>query len=133
MSIQLNSKNKKMKKIKYLLTAFLLVAVSAITNAQDAKINLRNFGPKPTTATFKVDGECGSCKSRIQNALKVEGIKFAKWDEDSKLLSIQYDDRFIKLDKIHYLVAAAGHDTEKVNAKEEVYNTLPDCCHYREI
>ncbi len=119
-----------MKTIKMLFTVTILLATASLAKAQDAKYNLRNFGPKLTTTSIKVFGECSSCKHRIQNALKVEGIKAANWDENTELLTVQYNDKMIKLDKIHSLVAAVGHDTEKVKASELVYNALPDCCRY---
>lgn len=118
-----------MKTVKLFFTvAILLVAVS-FANAQDAKYHLRDFGPTLTTASVKVYGECGSCKHRIQNALRVEGIETAHWDENTGFLIVQFNDKIIHLDKIQTLVAAVGHDTEKVKASDTVYNALPDCWH----
>ena len=119
-----------MKTIKLFFTAAILLVTVSFAKAQDAKYHLRDFGPKLTTASIKVYGECSSCKHRIENALKVEGIKTANWDENTEFLTIQYNDKIIKLDKIQSLVAAVGHDTEKVRAGDAVYNALPDCCHY---
>jgi periplasmic mercuric ion binding protein len=34
--------------------------------------------------------------------------------------------------QIHEIIAKAGHDTDKVKAKEETYATLPFCCLYRD-
>jgi len=119
-----------MKTIKLFFTAAILLVTVSFAKAQDAKYHLRDFAPKLTTASIKVYGECGSCKHRIQNALKVEGIKTAHWDENTELLAVQYNDKIIKLDKIQSLVAAVGHDTEKVRASDVVYNALPDCCRY---
>jgi mercuric ion binding protein len=119
-----------MKTIKLFFTVAILLATASFANAQDAKYHLRDFGPKLTTASIKVYGECGSCKHRIQNALQVQGIKTANWDENTGLLTVLYNDKIISLDKIQTLVAAVGHDTEKVKASDVVYNALPDCCHY---
>jgi len=119
-----------MKTIKLFFTVAILLVTVSFANAQDAKYHLRDFGPKLTTASIKVYGECGSCKHRIQNALKVEGIKTANWDENTELLTVQYNDKIIHLDKIQSLVVAVGHDTEKVRANDVVYNALPDCCRY---
>jgi hypothetical protein len=48
----------------------------------------------------------------------------------TELLTVQDNDKIIHLDKIQSLVAAVGHDTEKVRANDVVYNALPDCCRY---
>jgi mercuric ion binding protein len=119
-----------MKTIKLFFTVAILLVTVSFASAQDAKYHLRDLGPKFTTATIKVYGQCGSCKHRIQNALHVEGIKTANWDVNTEFLTVQYNDKVIKLDKIQSLVAAVGHDTEKVRASDVVYNALPDCCRY---
>jgi len=119
-----------MKTIKLFFTVAILLAAASFANAQDAKYHLRDFGPTLTMASIKVYGACGSCKLRIQNAVRVEGVKTAHWDENTELLTVRYHDKIISLDKIQALVAAVGHDTEKVRASDAVYNALPDCCHY---
>jgi hypothetical protein len=121
-----------MKTIKSFLTIAIMLIIASAAQAQDAKINLRNFGPKPKTESFKVYGECSMCKHRIENALKVEGIKNTNWDEDSKILTVQYilTADITGLDKIEQLVAAAGHDNEKYKTADAVYQKLSICCHY---
>lgn len=86
-----------------------------------------------SSAKFKVYGECAQCKHRIESALKIKGIKYASWDIPTQMLSVTYDASVIKLDDIHSKIAAVGHDTELKKAKEEVYNSLPECCHYRDM
>ena len=119
-----------MKTVKLFFTVAILLVTETFASAQNAKYHLRDFGPTLTTATIKVYGECGSCKHRIENALRVEGIKTAHWDENTEFLTVQYNDKIIHLDKIQSLVAAVGHDTEKVKASDVVYYALPDCCRY---
>ena len=122
-----------MKTIKTFFVLAFIFAIASVGNAQDAKANLRNFGPKPKNASFKVYGECSMCEHRIENALKIDGIKSATWDVDSKILSVQYflTDIITGESKIQQLVAAAGHDTEKRHAPDNVYEKLPGCCHYQ--
>jgi hypothetical protein len=72
------------------------------------------------------------CKERIETALDSKGIKMAQWDAKTKNLEIAYNSSKITEQQIHELVAAAGHDTEKVKAKDEVYAKLPFCCLYRD-
>lgn len=83
------------------------------------------------TDTIKVYGNCGMCKKRIEGALKGEkGIQSVNWNVDTKMLSVTYDKSKITLDEIHQKVADVGHDTEKIKAKDEVYNNLMGCCKY---
>lgn len=80
---------------------------------------------------FKVYGNCGMCENRIEKAAgAVEGVKKADWDRASKMLPIEYDSDKVNLDDVHKKIAEAGHDTDKVRAKDDVYNALPACCHY---
>ena len=72
------------------------------------------------------------CKNRIETALDQPGIKKAVWDTKTKNLEVVYNSSKISLQKINEVIAAAGHDTETLKAKEETYATLPFCCLYRD-
>lgn len=85
---------------------------------------------KSETVEFKVFGNCGMCKSRIEKALNVDGVESAKWDEETKMATVAYNSEKISDDKLHHLVAEVGHDTEKVKAKDETYSKLHGCCKY---
>ncbi|MFN3839715.1 MAG: heavy-metal-associated domain-containing protein [Cyclobacteriaceae bacterium] len=87
---------------------------------------------KAITATIKVYGNCGMCKERIETALDHKGIKKATWDVATKNLTVVYSPSKITEQRICELVAAVGHDTDKVKAKDEVYAELPFCCLYRD-
>jgi periplasmic mercuric ion binding protein len=82
-------------------------------------------------AEFKVSGNCSQCKSRIEKALKISEVKFARWNKKSKMLSIAYLSPAITLDSLQQRLAAVGHDTENYIAADSVYNELPSCCLYR--
>ncbi len=88
---------------------------------------------KDTTAVMKVYGACIQCKERIENSLKIKGVRKAVWDIPTQMLTISFDPAIIGLDAVHTRIAGVGHDTEVKKAKESVYNELPDCCHYREM
>ena len=124
-----------MKTIKILIAMIIAISSYQFANAQEAKANLRNFDPKPKTVSFRVYGECGMCKRRIENALKVDGIKSAKWDVDTKMLTVDYilSADITGVNKIQQLIAAVGHDTEKYRALDNIYNNLPGCCHYQRV
>jgi periplasmic mercuric ion binding protein len=108
----------KTKIILTLLISFLSVSVFAQS--------------KIVTATIKVYGNCSMCKKRIETALDNAGIKTAEWDTKTKNLKVVYNSKKISEKQIHELVAKAGHDTDKVKAKEETYASLPFCCLYRD-
>lgn len=107
-----------MKKIVLLLTIFVSFQLSAQTK-------------KVIDTKIFVNGMCGMCEDRIENALDIKGIKLADWDEDSKMCRIVYRQDLISEEKIHQILADAGHDTKKVKATKEVYDNLHHCCHYK--
>lgn len=109
----------------------MIIVLMSIQQVKAQSDKLERFKDRAiTTTVIKVYGECGSCKHRIENALKVSGVTAVAWNNEAQLLSVQYNDKVITLDKIHSLLAAAGHDTDKIRATDMVYQKLPDCCHY---
>lgn len=87
---------------------------------------------KIVKSTIKVYGNCVLCKNRIETALDHKGIKQASWNPKTKNLEVVYNSQKITELQIHEIIAAVGHDTDKVKAKDEVYATLPFCCLYRD-
>jgi len=82
--------------------------------------------------SIKVMGSCGMCKDRIEKtALEVKGVKTATWDEKSQMLELTYTKSTFCDEVLCNALAEAGHDTEKVKATDESYNSLPACCKYR--
>ncbi len=104
-------------KILSLATLFILGAVSVFAGNKIEK--------------FKVKGTCGTCESRIEKAAKgVTGVTSADWNEETKLISVSFDDSKTDVHKVHMAIAKAGHDTEMHNAPDEAYNKLHSCCQY---
>jgi outer membrane receptor for ferrienterochelin and colicins len=95
------------------------------------KLEAQNL--KDTTATIRVNGVCIMCKERIENALKIKGIKKAVWEIPTHMLTVAYDGSKISLIDIQNKMADIGHDTELKKAEDAAYNELPECCHYRDI
>lgn len=84
-----------------------------------------------TESIVTVYGNCGMCKSRIENALsELEGVFFAYWDQQTIKLHVRYDQSKISLEDIELELAAIGHDTERFKAPQEVYDQLHACCKY---
>jgi periplasmic mercuric ion binding protein len=101
-----------------------IIALSALA--------LPSFAQKTVTANLKVSGNCFMCKQRIETALDQPGIKSAIWNVETKNLEVVYNSNKINEEKIHKIIAAAGHDTEKEKSTDEVYAKLPFCCLYRD-
>jgi mercuric ion binding protein len=109
-----------MKKTLIILAALL---ITAFTYAQD----------KNARASIEVDGICGMCKQRIERAsLNTKGVKSAVWNVETHELSLIYDERKTDLKTIKTNIAAVGHDTQEIKATEEAYNSVHDCCKYRD-
>ena len=84
-------------------------------------------------ASFKVAGNCGMCKDRIEAAaLSVAGVQAANWDSESQEIHIDLESG-ASLEAVHDVIAEAGHDTELRKAPDEVYNELPACCLYERL
>lgn len=113
-----------MQYIKY-VGIVLLSVLSSMVYAQSTTTD--------TTISFKVYGACVQCKQRIQKSLKIKGVQSANWNVASKLLTVTYTPSIVSADQLHETVASVGHDTEKKKAEDDVYEALPDCCHYREM
>ena len=118
-----------MKTIRILLSVILLTTITAGLSAQSKKTQAQSL----KTETFKVWGKCESCKTRIETAVKAEGAATASWDQKTMLLAVSYDPQKTSVDAMQKKVASVGHDTEKYKAPDDVYASLPSCCHYDRV
>ena len=109
-----------MKKIKFLILFTTLLSFSAFAQKE------------VKTITIHVDGVCGMCKERIENALDVKGVKYATWDKQSHNCEIAYRTDKITEEELHVLLNEAGHDTEKSRASDSQYESVHECCKYRD-
>jgi periplasmic mercuric ion binding protein len=106
-----------MKKISVLIT-LLMITFTSVLYAQDS------------SSSFKVFGNCESCKARIEKAAKAAGATKADWSEETKIIAVSFDASKTSSDKIQQKIAAVGHDTEKYKSLGNAYNKLPGCCKY---
>ena len=106
------------------MTRFLLLAVLATSalSAQAQKAEL----------TFGVSGLCGMCEDRIEAAFDQKGIVAAVYDLEKKTIHVVYKTKKWNEDRLHKLATAAGHDTDKYKADDEVYANIHGCCKYRD-
>lgn len=108
-----------MKKIIILVVLF----TSTLAFSQD----------KNAKATFKVDGVCLMCKERIEKAcIKTKGVKSAVWNVKTHDLNLIFDGRKTDAATIKNSIAGVGHDMEDIKATDETYDSLHDCCKYRD-
>ncbi|MCB0387515.1 MAG: cation transporter [Winogradskyella sp.] len=108
-----------MKKLGILIV--MLVSMTAFSQNKNAR------------ATMEVDGVCNMCKERIEKAcIKTKGVKSAVWNVNTHELKLIYDENKTDLKTIENNIAAVGHDTKNVTATDEAYNSVHDCCKYRD-
>ena len=104
-------------KVLSLVALFMMGAVSVFAGNKTEKI--------------EVKGNCGMCEKRIEKAASaVDGVSKADWNKDTKILEVIFDDAKTSTDKIEVAIAKVGHDTPHHKTTTEVYDKLPDCCHY---
>ncbi len=46
---------------------------------------------KDIKISFHVNGKCGMCEERIENALDIKGIKFADWSKETKMCTVKFN------------------------------------------
>lgn len=87
---------------------------------------------KTKTETIKVNGTCGQCKERIEEAAyTVMGVKKATWNKKTKLLTVIYNNSKTNIDAIATAEINIGHDANNLVAADSNYTKLPACCAYR--
>jgi copper chaperone CopZ len=88
---------------------------------------------KNAKTVIEVDGVCGMCKVRIEKAaLDTKGVKSAVWNQENHYLNLIFDERKTNVQQICENIAEAGHDTRMITATDEAYNSIHDCCKYRD-
>ncbi len=86
--------------------------------------------PNAKTEAILIYGNCGMCEKTIEKAAYKKGEAKADWDVDTKMAQITYDPAKTTADAVLQRIAAAGYDSDKFTAPDDVYNNLPGCCHY---
>ncbi len=107
-----------MNTFKIFLSAIIFTTFSFTAAAQEK------------TETFKVSGNCGMCKNKIEKAAKSAGATYAVWDEDTKELVVKYNSTSSNAAKIQEKIAETGYDNAGATATKESYDKLHGCCKY---
>lgn len=83
------------------------------------------------TTSFRVYGNCGMCKDRIERAARsIKGVVVAVWEEEKSMITIKYQPSLVEVEAIHKALAKVGHDTDSVRANDADYQDLHSCCKY---
>lgn len=114
----IHQKTNTMKTYKLLIAASAFLLTSSFAIAQSK------------TETFKVSGNCGMCKSKIEKAAKEAGAKEATWNTESKELTVTYKSSSTNAAKIQQKIAEVGYDNVGFKATNEAYDKLHGCCKY---
>ena len=113
-----------MKKHLSYIPAFLLFFLFSSAFAQSAPQN-------PGEAEFKVLGNCGMCKDRIEKAAyTVRGVRNATWDQKTKMFKVSFRPDRTNQEEIERAIAKAGHDTENFLTDDKTHANLHHCCVY---
>lgn len=109
-----------MKKIIIILAILCSSAFYQEVNAQ-----------KTIETSFKVRGNCGQCKDRIEESvMRLKGVKTAEWDKNTEMITVVYKPKKQNEEALHSAISTAGHSTDKMECNKENYDDLPDCCKY---
>jgi mercuric ion binding protein len=110
--------------MKNLILVVFIALLSIGTYAQEKK-------NKNAKYDIEVNGNCGMCKKRIEKAsYSVKGVKSAVWHQDHHDLHIIIDETKADVNEVHKAIAKVGHDTDKVRATDEDYESLHGCCQF---
>lgn len=84
------------------------------------------------TASFTVNGICGMCEDRIENAAYIKGVKQVEWNKMEQKLTIIYKPKKVTIEEVAKSIADAGHDNQYFKASDKAYGLVNNCCKYRE-
>ncbi|MDC0615197.1 ATPase [Schleiferiaceae bacterium] len=91
-----------------------------------------NGQSKYNTTTLEVDGLCGMCEERIENAAYILGVKEADWSQETHLLELIYNSSKVDEAAIIAAINEVGHDVKNHPATDEQYANIHGCCRFRD-
>lgn len=114
----------------FFLAAIVATVLSSCGSKEDLTVKTEKISGSELQSTFKVWGNCETCKETIESSLQVEGVTGANWNVESKMLTVRYDTTKISLDQVERNVASVGYDNVKYKGDDNAYEKLPNCCKY---
>ncbi len=104
---------------------FCAVVLIAVTSAGVSAAESQ----KSKVVSIKTSAICGSCKNRIEKAVKAtDGVQEAMLNLNSKKIKIKYDPSKTNADKLRAVIAGTGYDADDVKKNEDAFGKLPMCC-----
>mgnify|MGYP003631862150 CR=1 FL=1 len=115
-----NSTFIKMKSLKYLLIASIVLStVACYAQAKNQKIEI-----------VKIYGSCEKCENTIEKAGNMRNQSNVDWNKETKMATISYDSLKTSKEEILKRIALSGYDSDTYLAPDDIYSSLPSCCHY---
>ena len=87
---------------------------------------------KFSTVSIEVDGLCGMCEKRIENAAYIQGVKKADWSQDTHMLDLIYNGSKVGQSEIIAAINQVGHDVKDHPASDKQYANVHGCCRFRD-
>lgn len=109
-------------KTQFMYLAFLAISIFSFQGSH-AQSSLQK-------ETFKVWGNCGMCKKKIESTAKEAGAVKASWSIKKKMLDVSFDPAVTNVNALQQAIANAGYDTRDYTANQEAYDNLHGCCQY---
>lgn len=104
----------------------IMMAITVLLSSVNGFPQIKNA----ETATVKISGNCGMCKTTIEKAGNVKNVAAVEWNKDLKTAALHYDGKKTNQDEILKRIALAGYDNQQFLAPDDAYAKLPGCCQY---
>jgi len=91
-----------------------------------------NGQSKFSSVSIEVDGLCGMCEKRIENAAYIQGVKKADWSQETHMLDLIYNSSKVEQSDIVAAINEVGHDVKDHPASDEQYANVHGCCRFRD-
>lgn len=111
--------------MKSIIKMFILVGIFLLSVANYGQIK------NEKTESIKIYGKCDICKKKIEQAGNKKKTVSVLWDQKSQMAVISYDKTKTNREEILKRIALAGYDNEAFLAPNDIYERLPECCHYK--
>lgn len=110
------------------ISAMVIMVVMTLAATAQADAKPAETGKKETIK-IQTSAVCGMCKERIEHNMAYEkGVKFVELDEETKIVTIEYNPKKTDADKLRKAISAIGYDADDVPANKEAHDKLPACC-----
>ena len=116
--------------MRYILLIASVFLFACGGNKEELTVKTEKVSGPVLKSSFKVWGNCETCKEAIEGSLKKDGIETADWNTETKIIAVTYDTTKINLDAIEKSIAAVGYDNIKYKGDDKAYAELPECCKY---